>query len=399
MFRSWFQRQVPPPTRPGPRRRPGPAASFRPRLECLEDRNLLSIAALVGDLFGNPQPATHLFLFAPETAHQGQPAGLEVVALGASNLPATDYSGTVHFTSTDGSATLPADFTFQPGDYGQHFFHVTLATLGNQTVTATDTTTSSITGSITLNVGTPDVATHFLVVAPPQVPAGTAAPVLVVALDAANHPVPGYTGTVHFTSTDATVSLPADYAFTAGDHGHHLFQVTVPATGTPTLTVTDTTTSSLTGSVTLTVTPPDVATHFLVVAPRHARAGHPTHVLVVALDASNLPVLNYTGTVHFTSTDGKATLPADFTFSAGDYGSHVFQVTFGTAGSDTLTVADKATASVTGSASVDVRAASGSSAQGQSGLGGLHLPGLGHILSGLKLHHHGRHHHRHGRHA
>jgi len=27
---------------------------------------------------------------------------------------ATKYTGTVHFTSSDGSATLPADYTFRP---------------------------------------------------------------------------------------------------------------------------------------------------------------------------------------------------------------------------------------------------------------------------------------------
>ena len=35
--------------------------------------------------------------------------------------------------------------------------------------------------------------------------------------------VTGYTGTVHFTSTDNTATLPANYTFTAADKGVHTF--------------------------------------------------------------------------------------------------------------------------------------------------------------------------------
>jgi uncharacterized repeat protein (TIGR01451 family) len=61
----------------------------------------------------------------------------------------TTYTGTVHFTSTDADATLPTDYTFVGGDAGVHNFSVTLHTAGTWSVTATDTTTSSITGSET----------------------------------------------------------------------------------------------------------------------------------------------------------------------------------------------------------------------------------------------------------
>ena len=55
----------------------------------------------------------------------------------------TGYTGTVHFTSTDSAATLPADYTFTGGDAGTHTFTltITLNTAGAQTITATDTGT------------------------------------------------------------------------------------------------------------------------------------------------------------------------------------------------------------------------------------------------------------------
>ncbi len=62
---------------------------------------------------------------------------------------ATGYTGTVHLTSSDPQAVLPASFTFTAADAGMLTFSVTLETAGTQSITATDTTTSTITGSET----------------------------------------------------------------------------------------------------------------------------------------------------------------------------------------------------------------------------------------------------------
>src|SRR5262249_57945409 len=54
---------------------------------------------------------------------------------------ATNYAGTLHFTSTDGAAVLPADSTLTGGTGN---FSATLKTTGNHSITATDTADSSI---------------------------------------------------------------------------------------------------------------------------------------------------------------------------------------------------------------------------------------------------------------
>lgn len=63
-----------------------------------------------------------------------------VTAKDAGGNTITDYTGTIVFTSTDGAATLPANYTFVPSDNGIHGFinKVILRTLGEQSVTATD---------------------------------------------------------------------------------------------------------------------------------------------------------------------------------------------------------------------------------------------------------------------
>ena len=77
----------------------------------------------------------------------------------ANNNVATSYRGTVHFTSTDTAAVLPANYTFVAGDAGVHTFNVTLKTAGSRTVTATDTGTATITPK-----GLPEMHFTFLVV-------------------------------------------------------------------------------------------------------------------------------------------------------------------------------------------------------------------------------------------
>jgi len=59
-------------------------------------------------------------------------------------------------------------------------------------------------------------ATHFEVLVPSSTMPGVAFDVTVRALDASNNLVPGYTGTVHFSSTDNTAMLPDDTTQTTG---------------------------------------------------------------------------------------------------------------------------------------------------------------------------------------
>jgi len=94
----------------------------------------------------------------------------------------------------------------------------------------------------------------------------------------------------------------------------------------------------------------------MVTTPASTVAGTPFNLTVKALDASGAIVPGYTGTVHFTSSDGSATLPANYTFIAGDNGAHTFTgVVLATPGSQTITVADIAMPFTTpGSATVRV---------------------------------------------
>ena len=65
----------------------------------------------------------------PTTA--GDTHAFTVTALDDRGNVAPDYAGTVHFSSSDSAATLPADYTFTPADSGVHVFAATLTTAVN----------------------------------------------------------------------------------------------------------------------------------------------------------------------------------------------------------------------------------------------------------------------------
>jgi hypothetical protein len=86
------------------------------------------------------------------------------------------------------------------------------------------------------------------------VTAGAASSVVVTARDAYGNVAAGYTGTVHFTSTDAQAVLPPDTAFTEGDAGQKTFTgVELRTVGTRSITVTDTSTATLMATASTTV--------------------------------------------------------------------------------------------------------------------------------------------------
>lgn len=90
--------------------------------------------------------------------------------------------------------------------------------------------------------------------------------------------------------------------------------------------------------------------------PANAGSGEATTATLTAYDANFQIATGYTGTVQFTSTDGTASLPANYTFLPGDNGTHTFPggFVFNTAGSHVLTVTDVAAPTITGSAGVTV---------------------------------------------
>jgi hypothetical protein len=107
----------------------------------------------------------------PSPTTAGVPGTFTVTAQDPSGHSVLGYTGTVHFTSTDGQAVLPADYTFTPADNGVHTFGAALQTAGSQSLTATDTA-SGVSGTQSGIVVQPASASRLLLAVPPATDTG-----------------------------------------------------------------------------------------------------------------------------------------------------------------------------------------------------------------------------------
>jgi len=269
-----------------------------------------------------------------------------------------DYTGTVNFTSNRTELTLPANYTFLVGDAGVHVFtdelHFTAG--GWFQLDCTDTVDSAITGSASVRVVTETlVIDHFTVEGITDMWEFNYSDVTVTAWNQYGTAFTDYDGTVTF-STNATgaYALPADYTFVpATDLGVHVFaaEVMFEEAGVYGVTVEDTVVSAATDTQT------DIVIGGMPVATTLSIESAPSSIIldlafsltVTVYDQYGSVFADYAGTVTFGSTDGAATLPADYTFDVGDAGTHDFTDEFGlaTAGDQDVTATDAADAALT----------------------------------------------------
>jgi len=184
--------------------------------------------------------ATHFSVSAPANATAGQSGSVTITALDGGNNAVGSYSGSVTLGSTDTAAVVSNPVTIVGG---QGTTSITFKTSGSQTVTATDSV-NGINGTSGNVAVAPAAATHFRVSAPANATVGNAFGISVTALDPYNNTDDAYAGTVHFTSSDNTATLPGDQTLTFGVGTP---SVTLGTAGGWTITATDTV-SAITGS-------------------------------------------------------------------------------------------------------------------------------------------------------
>jgi hypothetical protein len=186
-------------------------------------------------------------------------------------------------------------------------------------------------------------ATHFSVSAPSSVTSYVTYPITVTALDANNNIVTGYTGTVHLTSTDpGLVNSTGDSTLTSGVGTVH---VAMKQAGTQTITATDTVNTSITGTSDGIIVNPGAPNHVIVSVPATTNGGATFPLTVTVTDLFGNPTIGYSGTLHFTSSDGAAVLPPNSTLAGG---IGIFNATLETPGVQTVTATDTVTNTISG---------------------------------------------------
>ena len=284
----------------------------------------------------------------PTSTTAGTAHTFTVTATDAYGNVITGYVGTVNLSSSDPNAQFtPASYAFTTTDAGTHSFSGTLATAGNQSIKATDSS-NDLSGTET-GITVQPAALAKLVVSgfPTNTAAGTAHNFTVTAIDAFGNVVTGYRGTVNLSSTDPNaVFSPTIYAFTTGDAGMHSFSATLETAGTQSIKASDTN-NNVSGTETgITVQPAAVAKLVVSGFPTSSTAGAAQSFTVTATDSYGNVITGYRGTVNLSSSDSNALFsPASYSFTAGDDGTHTFSATLETVGPQSIKASDTATIS------------------------------------------------------
>lgn len=261
----------------------------------------------------------------------GSTLNVTVSALDATGSPAIGYGGTVTFSSTDSQSGLPASYTFTAEDAGVHTFTLSLKTAGTQLVGVSDPT--GLSGSTTVAV-TPGNAVG-LSIAGGSGAIGIARTVVISAIDAYGNVDTSYNGTLNLSTSDAAARFPSSVAIV---NGRAVTAVTLMTVGADAVTATDPATG-LTLTANLDATPA-IAVGYAISSASATIAGAPMIITVTVNNSIGQVAADYTGTVSFSSTDLRAGLPASYTFTAADAGTHTFALSLVTAGTQMLTLRD-----------------------------------------------------------
>ena len=235
-------------------------------------------------------------------------------------------------SSSDQNATFnPTTVTFTSG---QATFAASFHQSGNPTVTLRDAILTTFTAtSSPANVTLGPVTTFGITGLGSSVTAGTALSLTVSARDCAATRN-DYAGRANVTSNDTQASLPTSPVQFTG--GTATVSATLKTAGTgKTVTVQDVSNGSVTATVSTTVNAAPTSSLVFNGIPATAQSGSAVTFSLSAKDAYNNATTD--ATVHFTSDDPQATLPADRSFAGSGGTVSNLSATFNTAGNHTIT--------------------------------------------------------------
>ncbi len=284
----------------------------------------------------------------PPSTTAGTTLSATVIAVDNHGNVATDFAGTVHFSSTDPNAALTGDYVFTPADFGSHTFQVVFTKAGNSSLTVSSPGFAAATVNVVVS---PAAATRVTLEGlPAQVVVDASQNVTATVRDPFGNPVTGYTGTLQFTRSDPQATAIPDAAFGPLDLGAKVVTIQFGTAGLQSVSAHDSLTASIAGSASTIVLHGPAARLVLSGIPGSTVAGTQLPATVAVVDAHGNPATDFTGTVHFASSDPGAQLPADFAFAAPNPGSRTFPVVLTRAMTSTVTVSSpnlpSATASV-----------------------------------------------------
>ncbi len=286
-------------------------------------------------------------------AADGSTSTITVTAKDVNGNPIAGATVVLAATGSGNTLTQPSGTTSSAG--------VATGTLSS-TVAESKTISATVNGvaitqtaTVTVTSGGISAATSVVSVSSSTVVSGSSITLTLQGKDANGNNVTTGGATVAFTQSGTGTGTIAPSPAT--DHGNGTYTATFTGVlvGTVTIGATINAAAVTTTLPTVTVTTGPLS-QLVVSGLVAAAAGTPQTVTVRATDAAGNTVNGFHDTVHFTSTDPQAVLPADYTFVGSDKGSRTFTdgVTLKTSGTQSVTVTDLANTSVNGSESASI---------------------------------------------
>lgn len=329
-----------------------PTACKNAPVSAKDQRGLPRLATICDIGAYESQGKTYVLTVNPPTVTAGTPFSFTVTMEDSFGDVLTRYTGTVHFTSDDPNAVLPADYQFTTGtgnDNGQHTFSVTLNTPGPHTITVTDTlapTLSATKVNIPVVAGTPASIVVNANTTPQSTLVNTnfGVPLSVTVKDASGNPVPGavvtftppatgasgtFVGGVNTATTNASgIATAANFTANATP-GVYAVNATVNGVGQPAVFALTNTPAGIVVSVT--TLPVGTVNHAYSVT---LSASGGTAPYSFAITSGTLPPglnLSSAGVLSGTPTSaGQSTFTVTATDANGSSGSQSYTLTIGT---------------------------------------------------------------------
>ena len=257
-----------------------------------------------------------------------------------------NYVGTISFSSNELSALLPDSYTFTLADAGQQSFQATFYTVGNNYyLRATDTVTPTLTGEQAGIIVLPADPAGMEITSgssqTAQVNTPFVNPLAVRVTDAYGNAVPGVAVTFSGPLTGASAIFMGTNPALADLTGiASLVAGANTVAGSYQVTASVETAGVTPVSFSLTNTPGPVAELRVFGYPTMVTAGISHPFTVTANDQFGNVNPDYRGATYSLSSDPLAILPQDYMFTALDAGTHVFNATFRTAGTHSITIVD-----------------------------------------------------------
>ena len=289
----------------------------------------------------------------PVSCKAGEKLTLTVKAIDAFGAPLISYSGRIGFSSNDKKAVLPEEYTFTQANNGRaSFSKITFFTAGSQKLIVYDKSKSDMSTTYQVNI-MPDSLDHFRLQPLSAQKVGVPFNMVVTAEDRYGNRITDFKGEINLYDLGGSISPTHLKGFISGIWEG---KITITKSKTNDSLIVNDEANHWGTSIPFEIQPGE-AKEFLITFPSpYLISGQKTNFILKIIDEYGNKAHSYQGNVKFSSSDWKAEVPKEYTFTSQDKGEWASseKLIFFTSGKQTLIVTDSDNPQIKGSQIINV---------------------------------------------